>query len=776
MAKKKKAPTKRPKRSRRRRRIKSLFNIKIFLVLGVAFVLFYSHLHLQVTNRFEQRKWNLPSRVYSDSYPLYSGKVATTSEIDEKLMGLNYRPVSGQPKHPGEYAKSGVTYSIYLHDFDYPHEKFKGFLTTFSIVNNRIENLKNATKGEKLALVNLEPELVASIFDENMEDRTVVPLTKIPQHLQDAVIAIEDERFYHHFGVDPIAIARALLADIRAMGLVQGGSTLTQQLVKNFFLHNRKTFTRKLSEFFMAIIMEFNYSKEEILESYLNEIYFGQRGAASISGVEEASLYYFSKHAEQLKPAESALLAGLIRSPGNYSPFKNPDRARERRNLVLTRLKENKKLSDKEYANAITAELPKQPKNKITSAPYFVEFVKAELKDNFSEDILTTEGLRIFTTLEMNHQRAAETAVKTWLDKLEKDFPKLKANAEKGLQLQGSLVAVQPGTGFILAYVAGRDYGKVQFDHLRQAKRQPGSTFKPFVYLTALNRAASVAFTPSSILKDDAISFDNGGIPWKPENYDHAYHGDVRLRTALEKSYNAATVWLGEQIGFDAVVETAEKAGITSELKAYPSLVLGAFEVTPMELAMAYSVFPGQGVKADPIVIRRVVTPDGEVLEKKSVGLKPVFDADTIYLMNRLLMGVVDNGTAASARSRGFKTLAAGKTGTTSDARDAWFVGYTPEILALSWVGYDDNSQTGLSGASGALPIWTEFMKKAAAGRSYTDFQPTSHIVIVTIDAETGLLWEPSCGTPLSEYFIEGTEPFEYCSVVTDDSYEYEDE
>jgi penicillin-binding protein 1B len=474
--------------------------------------------------------------------------------------------------------------------------------------------------------------------------------------------------------------------------------------------------------------------------------------------------------------ASSCRTAGLIRSPGNYSPFKNQDRARARRNLVLTRLKENKKISDQEYAEAIAAELPIQPKNKTTGAPYFIEFVKAELKNNFSEDILTTEGLRIFTTLEMNHQRAAETAVKAWLDRLEKDFPKLKANAEKGLQLQGALVAVQPGTGFILAYVAGRDYGKVQFDHLRQAKRQPGSTFKPFVYLTALNRAASVAFTPASILKDDALSFDNGGTPWKPENYDHAYHGDVRLRTALEKSYNAATVWLGEQIGFDTVVETAEKAGITSELKAYPSLVLGAFEVTPMELAMAYSVFPGQGVKAEPIAIRRVVTPDGEILEKKSVGLKPVFDADVIYLMNRLLMGVVDNGTAASIRSRGFKTLAAGKTGTTSDARDSWFVGYTPEILALSWVGYDDNSQTGLSGASGALPIWTEFMKKAATGRKYEDFQPTSNIVIVTIDAETGLLWEPSCGAPISEYFIEGTEPFEYCSTVINDLYEYEDE
>lgn len=775
MPKSKKAAPKKPARFRRWL-FKKIFNFRNLVLFGAVFAFFFFNLYHQVTARFEQRKWNLPSRVYSDSYPLYSGKTVTAAEIDEKLAGLNYRPVAGQPKHPGEFAKNGAAYSVYLHDFDYPHEKFQGFPIAFSVVNNRIENLKSAAKGEKLTLVNLEPELVASIFDENMEDRTVVPLAKVPLHLQDAVIAIEDERFYSHFGVDPIAIMRAILADIRAMGLVQGGSTLTQQLVKNFFLHNRKTFARKLSEFFMAIIMELKYSKAEILESYLNEIYFGQRGAASISGVEEAALHYFSKHVEQLKPAESALLAGLIRSPGNYSPFKNPDRARERRNLVLARLKENGKINDAEYAEALAMELPKQPKKQMTSAPYFVEFVKAELKDSFSEDILTTEGLRIFTTLEMNHQRAAENAVKAWLDKLETDFPKLKANANKDLKLQGSLVAVQPGTGFILAYVAGRDYGKVQFDHLRQAKRQPGSTFKPFVYLAALDRAASVAFTPSSILKDDGLSFDNGGTPWKPENYDHAYHGDVRLRTALEKSYNAATVWLGEQIGFDSVVETAKKAGITSELKAYPSLVLGAFEVTPMELAMAYSVFPGQGIKADPIAIRRVVTPGGEVLEKKSVGLKPVFDADVIYLMNRLLMGVVDNGTAASARSRGLKTLAAGKTGTTSDARDAWFVGYTPEILALSWVGYDDNSETGLTGASGALPIWTEFMKKATAGREYTDFQPTANIVIVTVDAKTGFLWEPSCGAPVSEYFIEGTEPFEYCSEVIDDSYEYEDD
>lgn len=761
----KKTPSRHRKKQKQSKWKALLLNKKIIASFFLIIMIFFGYLYFQVTDKFEQRKWNLPSRIFSDAYPLYEGRPVTKSAINEKLQHLNYKKVSYSPKSPGTYSQKNNAYEVYLHNFDYPHEKFIGFPIRFSVKNQKISHLEHRDVDKRLPLVNLEPELITSIFDKNMEDRTLISLDKIPPHLIQAVISIEDERFYYHFGIDPIGIARAFFVNLKNMRVVQGGSTLTQQLVKNFFLHHRRTLGRKINELFMAIMIDLRYSKEEILESYLNEIYLGQRGAASISGVYEAAQHYFSKNISQLNLAEAALIAALIRSPGYYSPFRHPERAKNRRNLVLKKMLEKELVSKTQYEKALKEPLPKHPKKRSTTAPYFIEFVKAQLRENFSMDILESEGLRIFTTLEMNLQRAAEKSVKSWLDKVEKDYPKPRQQAQNGKRLEGALIAIEPNTGFVRAYVGGRNYLKAQFDHIRQAKRQPGSTFKPFVYLTALDpRLTYRTFTPASLLNDNPLEIDLGGQKYKPSNYDHSFHGEVRLRQALEKSYNVSTVWLGQQIGWDSVVETAKRAGIKSHLEAYPSLGLGAFEVTPMEMAIAYSVFPNQGVKTDPITIRRVVTLDGEILEKKSLKMDPVFSPDAVYLMNRILKGVVDQGTGASARRRGLDVLAAGKTGTTSKTRDAWFVGYTPDLLALSWVGYDDNSSTGLTGSSGALPIWTEFMKTATQGRHYQDFIPTKNIIIVPIDNKTGLLYDSSCGSGrMSEYFIEGTEPYAYC-------------
>lgn len=736
-------------------------------VVGLVIILTANSLMLrhEMVKKFEGHKWNLPSKIYSDAFPLYNGQTLPVNQLKERLRFLNYRKVASSPKEVGQYQEIGNHFEIFLHDFDYPHKKFKGYPISFDIENERIRNL-HSSKKSKLRFENLEPELIGAVFDKNMEDRTFVSLDKIPDTMKWSVVLIEDERFYEHKGVDPIGIMRAFVVNFMKGGFVQGGSTLTQQLIKNYFLTQKKTLTRKINEMIMAFMMELKYSKEEILEAYLNEIYFGQRGNVSVSGIYEAAQFYFSKNVSQLDAAECAMLAAMIKAPGLYSPFRHPDRARKRRNIVLTKLFDQKKISLKEYHAALKKPLPKKTKRtyKKRYALHFIDYLKKQLREHYSQDFLSSYGYRIFTTLDMYLQRKAEDSLKKHLKALENQRQYLKKNAEKKKYLEGGLIALTPRTGYIRAYVGGRNFGRKQFDHITQAKRQTGSLFKPFVYLTALDPSVSKVFTLASILPDEKIGFDTPQGVWVPKNYDKVYHGKVSLRTALEHSYNVSTVWLGNEVGFEHVVDMAKRAGITADLKPYPSLVLGAFEVSPLELVSAYSIFPNNGLKTRPLAIRRVVTPEGEVLEKKSFDMQRVISKDVAYLMNRLLSGVFDNGTAKSARARGFYAEAAGKTGTTSSYRDAWFAGYVPDLVALVWVGYDDNSPTRLSGSSGALPIWVDFMKTAIAGKGNQRFKATKNIIEVPIDSKTGLLYHRGCEDKIIEHFIEGTEPTEKCN------------
>lgn len=755
-----------PKRKKTKRRFfKNLFILSLAgLMILSAYLI---HLDRVIVNRFEARRWNLPSRVYSDAFPLYNGRTVTIDDLKERLTYLSYRPVSTTPEHFGEYLNTGGHFEIYLHSFTYPHEEFAGQRIAFDINGNQIAGLINLETGESLALINIEPELIASIFDEKMEDRTFVKLPEIPRLLTDTTILIEDERFYRHHGIDPIGIVRALGVDFLHMSFEQGASTITQQMVRNFFLTLDKKVTRKVNEMLMSTVLELRYSKEEILEVYLNEIYFGERDGVSVTGVQEAARYYFSKDISQITPDEVALLVAVIKSPGLFSPFTKPDKALERRNMILSKMFEANLMTKDEYSEALNRHLPKRPQRDwMTHAPYFIDFVKKQLKENFSSDILESEGLRIFTTLDMNQQRAAEKAIKNNLDRLERERGTLKKNVEAGKHLEGALISLQPKTGFVRAYVGGKDFTNNQFDIVSQAKRQPGSTFKPFAYLAALDPSRSTgSWTLSSILQDEPLALSTAPGKWTPHNYDKTFHGQVRLRTALENSYNVATVWLAEQVGFENVVDVAHKAGVESDLEPYPSIVLGSFEVTPLEMARAYSTFANNGTRSEPVSVRRVVTPDGQVLEKKSISFEQVFEPNVIFILNMGLRGVMDQGTGASARSLGFTKIAAGKTGTTSDYKDSWFVGYTPDLLALTWVGYKENETTGLSGANGALPIWAEFMKSATETEPNKDFAATPDIIIVKTDPITGLLYDTDCGpTGLDEFFIEGTEPTEFCN------------
>ncbi len=745
--------------------------LKILLLIGIITSLvgfyYFKNLNSLIEAKFDQdRKWNIPSRIYSDASYLYPGIDIKKSHIIDKLDRLGYRNVGAEIKGPGDYAKAKGRLDIYLHDFDYPLEDFKGFAVRLKLSGSQIVELLKLPNQEELSVAKLEPEQISSVFDDQMEERTVVTLEEVPPMLLQSIIVIEDERFFKHKGIDPWGIARAAIKNLMALRIVEGGSTLTQQLVKNYFLHSRKSFWRKFREQLMAIQLERNHTKAEILEAYINEIYLGQRGSSSVSGVAEASRYFFAKNVDQLTISECALLAGMIKSPYTYNPRLHPERAKERRNFVLSRLVEEDLISEEQYKKAQTEPIITPKAVKITGrAPYFIDFVKKQLADLYPEEVLQTEGMRIFTTLDMSMQLAAEKAVKQGLQNLEERFGKAMPKDHLG-ELQAVLIAMQPANGYIRALVGGRDYSESQFNRAIQAKRQPGSAFKPFVYLTALDpRRSDTFYTPASIMEDTSFTVKSGGEDWTPKNYDKEEHGQVTLRKALEKSYNIVASKVAINAGLENVVQTAKQAGIESNIDAVPSLALGAFEVSPMELAAAYTIFPNGGILAQPISIMHVVTEKGEVLEKETVKMKRVFDAGPVYLTTSLMKGVVDRGTAAAARIWGLKGPAAGKTGTTSNYRDAWFVGFQPNFLALSWVGFDDNAITNMSGSRAALPIWTDFMKNAAP-RSAPDFSSPPGIVLVDIDPITGKLANNKCPDFIEEVFLEGTQPNQYCDEV----------
>lgn len=768
-----------------------IFRLRFLLplaLIGVAalgvYVLALDH---QIRSKFEARRWNLPSRVFSDSFYLYPGQPLAPEKLEKKLERLSYKKVT-EVKGFGEYARAasrgtaladarkgsqpasgtGSTLTVYLRNFSYPSEEFTGFPVSIEFSGDLVQSITRLNDDESLKALKIEPELIASIFDEKMEDRTVVTLAEVPENLVNAVVSIEDERFYAHHGIDPKSILRAFLTDLLHLRAVQGGSTLTQQLVKNYFLSPEKTVVRKFNEVLMAVLLELRYSKDEIIEAYLNEIYFGQRGPVSITGVEEASKHYFGKGVSHLTLAESALLAGLVRLPGEYSPYRNMAKATERRNLVLKQMREQGFITDEDFTASSKEKiiLPQGNVSRASHAAHFVEFVQRELRENYPPEVLRSEGMRIFTTLDLEAQGFAEETVAKRVKELEEGKPKLKKLKEGGKRLEAAFLAVQPQTGAIRAFVGGRDFEASQFDRVTEAHRQPGSAFKPFVYLTALATGESdneKKWTLASTIEDTSFSVRVGGKDWHPENYDKTEHGPVTLREALEHSYNIAASKLAMDVGLEKVVETARAAGIESPLEPYPSLALGAFEVTPLELIRAYTIFPNQGTRTEPIAIMSLVTRDGKVLEKKGFKMKKVISPEVAYLVNSALRGVVDRGTASPARKMGFTGLAAGKTGTTSDYRDSWFVGYTPDLLALAWVGYDDGTTTGLSGASGALPIWADFMKNEnPPGASRSDFPATDNILLVTI-SKSGKLYKPECGEPFEEAFLKGTVPEEYC-------------
>lgn len=737
------------------------------LVLAVAGSGVALYLYVEVARRFEGGVWRLPSRIYSRELVLVSGSPLDPSLLLRLFDRLGYARTDAPPARPGELRRRGGTIEAYLRAFEVPGRRAPARLVRFRFEAGRLARIEDRG-GRPLDRIEVEPENLAVLFGPRHEERQIVRLESLPAHVVRAVLAAEDSRFFEHHGVDVLAIARAALANLRSGRIVQGGSTITQQTVKNLYLGSERSWWRKLRELPMALLLEARYPKERILEVYLNHVYLGQRGSVAICGLEAASYHYFGRGAADLSVGEAALLAGLIRNPGGYNPFVHPERALARRDLVLEAMVAQGWLAREEAARARREKLRlARGAEGYQHAPWTVELVRAELAALGSDRPLAAEGLRVFTTVDPLLQEAADAALRRGLERLERERPDLKRLARRH-RFEGAVVVLDPKTGAVRAIVGGRDFARSQFHRALQARRQPGSCFKPFVYLAgfeAARRSREAGLTPATLLEDEPVEVEAGGRPWRPENYDGLFRGPVTVREALEQSLNVPTVRAALRVGLDRVAAVAERCGFPSGLEPLPSLALGAQEVTPLELARAFATLANGGLRVEPWIVEEIVDRDGTRIRPPRSKPERAVSAEAAFLVTDILRGVLTRGTAARAAALGFWGDAAGKTGTTDDTRDAWFVGYTPGLVALVWVGFDDNTRTGLTGASGALPIWVDLMMAAAMRWRGDSFVEPEGIVLVGIDPETGQLATERCPEVAVELFVAGTEPEDSCSV-----------
>jgi penicillin-binding protein 1B len=735
----------------------------IALILGMMLAYCW-YLSIRIEKRFSGRRWSIPSKIYSDITILYPGQKINLALFNEKLRRLGYREAAHRPENKGELRVSTSLMEIYLHDFKISSRYKEGIPVQIRFDDNRITSIINSNTGLPLSILELEPEEIMLFFGPNRERRQLVSIDQVPLHVIHAVLAAEDHRFYEHKGLDPRGILRAIYTDLRHGSIRQGGSTITQQLAKNYFLTPKRSLIRKLKELFMSLTMEMMYKKNEILEIYLNEIYMGQKGSEAINGIGEASIFYFGKPVDKLSLAEAATLGGLIRGPNHYSPYVDKDRCKKRRNVVLKAMYEQGWISDEELKT--TLPLPVTAVGYAfygKKAPYFMDYLSDQLTALYSPQDLSSLGLTVYTTLDTQVQMAAENALNKGLDALEKSNPAL-SRTDPQKKLQGAVIVMQPKTGYVVAMVGGRNYSESQFNRIAQAHRQPGSAFKPFVYLTGLDK-----FTPASTLSNKPKSYEIDGKEWTPQNYTPMMEECVTVREALAKSINLATVDLAMQVGIDHIVNTARSLGFSTTMKPYPSIALGSFEVIPLELARAYCPFAADGVLPFPLALKEVLDEHGNILEQRHMSIKEVTTPAKAFIMSSLLQSVVEKGTASSLKEMGITFPVAAKTGTTNDYRDAWFVGYTPDILALIWVGFDDSAPIYATGSKAALPIWADLMNALPQYVSGEWFRMSPGVVRGMLCSESGqTAMDDRCPHPVEEYFLADHVPKGYCPIHDD--------
>lgn len=722
-------------------------------VLALLFISYSVYLDFVVRGQFEHNRWSLPAHVYARPLEIYEGARLSAGNLERELNILNYR-YEYLPREPGTFQRNGNDFVIYSRAFQFwdTKEPSRRLKVTFS--GDVVTGLQDMDNGRDVTLLRFDPVLIGGIYPAHREDRLLVKLDDVPALLPKILVAVEDRKFYDHYGINPLAIARAFWANLRAGKSVQGGSTITQQLVKNYFLSNERTLWRKFNEVIMAVLLDLHYSKDDIMQAYINEVYLGQDVSRAIHGFGLASRFYFDKPLGELDLNQLATLVALIRGPSYYHPEKHPQRLKKRRDIILDVIFEQGVI-DKATLNA-TKQLPLRVNKKRHSAttrhPAFMDLLRRQLREYYPDSMLSSEGLRIFTTLDPLLQRDVEKRVRTRLDGLD-EWKKLNGS------LQAAAVLTNVNSSEILALVSDRDPQYAGFNRVLDASRPIGSLMKPVVYLSALKN--SHKFNWLSKIDDAAISLkDQQGNVWSPKNYDKQSHGQVPLITALTQSYNQATVRLGLEVGFAGINETYQQLGGQRQLPAYPSILLGAFEMTPLEVAQMYQTLAANGFRSPLRSIREVLDANGEPLRRYPIKVEQGIESDYIQLINSGLIQVVERGTARSIRSRMPEDIIlAGKTGTTDDLRDSWFAGFGGSHLGVVWLGTDDNQSTGLSGSSGALQLWGDIFRDLPL--TGVQLEPNEDVVVVSVNPETGLLASPDCEGSMYLAFVNGTQPTE---------------
>ncbi len=772
----------------------------ILVLFAVGFSIYCFTLFRNIEKAFAQKDEFTPTRIYSDV--TYVAAPQTRGLITSRLNALGYNPKLASPEE----------LTIELHPIEYPSYLIPDDHVTHSIAsarnaaqravvlefegsapNSPLKTIRAKTpesKGETIEISNfyLEPELIATLSrsgaDARKEIRSNLKFNDIPAQVWQAIIAIEDQNFLEHKGLDPRGIARAIWVNLRTRSLAQGGSTITQQLIKNLMARRTRNIFLKINELFIALVLEAKYDKEQILERYLNEVYLGQVGSLEVHGVAEGAEHFFGKRVDELNLAEIALMAGLIRGPAYYSPYRYKERAIDRQKLVLRKMVEVGFLAEAEAKAALNLPVRLAPsQSTFNKAPYFTDFVKAEmireLKDKLSEQEITSSGFRVYTTLDANLNSIAQRSVSQGIAQLEKD---LKVTAPE--RLEGALAAVDQSNGFIRVLVGGRNYSESNFNRILNMKRQIGSTFKPIVYLSAFEKGddeKGIAYGGGYPVHDAPwkLVYDKGRQNWAPKNYDKDFLGWITMRTALSRSVNTIAARLGVEVGIDRIKKTAKALGINSELPAVPSLSLGVAELSPVELLKAYATIANHGNAQDLTVIKAITQTDGTAYARFVTHSHQAVASGPIDLLNDILQNVFIDGTARGAAAMGFDRPAAGKTGTTSHHRDSWFAGYTPELTAVVWVGTDQNivreepapnpkdkkkkpkQPVKLTGASSALPIWVNFMKNGLAGTPTTPFPESENLSSVRIDRLSGKFATAECPEEqtMVEKYVTGQEP-----------------
>lgn len=755
---KKKKSVKKNSFLRKLKGMKYLPSFKVVMSLLGIFILYVIYLDFEVRSQFDGRKWSVPARVYARPLELYVGKPLSHEQFKFELKNSGYRHSEDSIK-TGQYQKDGDDYRIVIREFDFWDGHQPPRYIKVIIEDGFISDVTDFRDKTDIAVVRLEPAIMGRIYPSHREDRMLVKLEDVPEHLITALVAVEDRQFYSHIGINPKAIVRAMFANIRAGRIVQGGSTLTQQLVKNFFLNKKRSYLRKINEAIMALLLEVHYEKNEILEAYLNEIYLGQDQKRAIHGFGLASRFYFDKPIHSLELSEISTLIAMVKGPSYYDPWKRTDRVVKRRNNVISLLAEQDAitLTQARIEKEKSLNIVKRSKKITSTYPAYMDLLRRQLQQDYDKEDLTSEGLQIFSTFDPYIQKITEQVVKRKIQQLDRE-----RNLDN--KLQGAVIVTNTNNADVLAVVGDKQPTYAGFNRALDAMRSVGSLIKPAVYLTALQQKDKYSLVTTVEDKNITLKSQDGTL-WSPRNYSGESHGEIPLFKALISSYNQATVRLGLSLGFEPIVDTLRNLGIQREIPPYPSMLLGAVAMSPFEVTQMYQTLSGEGFITPLHTIRKVLTSTGEPLKHYQVKIVQGVDETSVRVINSALHEVTRQGTARSLQWRLPKSLkVAGKTGTTNDTRDSWFAGFSGEHLIVAWLGTDDNQSTGLTGSSGALPIWSGIMSKIRT-RPFS-FAFDDKLEYKKVEATKGLLVEDGCSTGAYLAFRKSTVPNQYTSCL----------